>query len=297
VNLPELLAEAGGDSDPATLRRALASDPALFGQILARISHDLPFRMVTVVDQAEELFTLGQPEEAQQGLAMLHGAVAVPGDFQLILSLHSQYLDQFVAALSDSETDDRIHDVSLQPLDEAAVTQAIKSPCAVGKWPFSFGPGVAEQLAERLVSLQAATNRCTLPETQSLCQQLYDQMQRQQRSKIMQQDVEEYGSFSQVMQRYVDDNLANVLQDVEQAANDHGALSDLFSRLLHNTPEGQQVAAIVSELTESLVERQLVRRTRARIGPDLSVFLSLWHDRLVAPLGEWIERHGGQNHV
>ena len=81
VDLPQLLAEVAGSCEPEKLRSALITDPALLGRIFSRLSHSLPFRMVAVVDQVEELMTLGQPDQVAQALRMLQGVVDAPWGF------------------------------------------------------------------------------------------------------------------------------------------------------------------------------------------------------------------------
>lgn len=89
-----------------------------------------------------------------------------------------------------------------------------------------------------------------------------------------------------------------------RSRQERSSFCDLLSLLLHRTADGGEVAAIVTEATltslwqgktdardavDDLIERQLIRRVRARIGADSGVYLTLWHDRLVTPLSVWLQ--------
>ena len=64
MSLRDELDAAVGKADVASLRAALLADAGLFAKRLGKMAGRLPFALVLVVDQAEELFTLAHsPEE------------------------------------------------------------------------------------------------------------------------------------------------------------------------------------------------------------------------------------------
>ena len=74
---------------PPPCARPSATDTALLGRLLSDLAGRLPHNLVLVIDQVEEVFTLARtPEDAESraaGLEMLRRAVAVQGDFKLIV--------------------------------------------------------------------------------------------------------------------------------------------------------------------------------------------------------------------
>src|SRR6202008_1994791 len=95
-----LQAVLGNPEGPDALRVALRSDPGLLGRVLAAIAGWLPFTLVLVVDQAEEVFPLARTpadeENRAHALEMLRRAATGPGGFKLVVSLRTEYHGRFV---------------------------------------------------------------------------------------------------------------------------------------------------------------------------------------------------------
>jgi WD40 repeat protein len=111
VDLPGLLRAALGlpeaadrpPPDPEALRAALGNDPSLLARILRALGDHLPFGLVLIVDQCEEVFTLARtpPDVANRdrALEMLHRTAAGTGDFKVILALRTEYYGRLINRL------------------------------------------------------------------------------------------------------------------------------------------------------------------------------------------------------
>ena len=144
VNLRRVLDEVlGTTADYATLREALRRDVHLLADILSRMAGRLPYALVLVLDQAEEVFTLAKtPEEVagrDHGLRMLQRLVDVQADVKLIVSLRTEYygrlLDHLRAGRRDltGVRDDLLRDFSRSALIEAITRPTSETPLAPGQ--------------------------------------------------------------------------------------------------------------------------------------------------------------------
>src|SRR5262249_42863824 len=82
---------AGARPPPAGVRAALQADPSLPGRLLAELGTHLPYGLLVVVDQCEEVFPLARTDEdranRRTALEILRQAVLTPGDFKLVLTV------------------------------------------------------------------------------------------------------------------------------------------------------------------------------------------------------------------
>ena len=133
----------GAPADFATLREALRRDSQLFAKILARIAGRLPYALVLVFDQAEEVFTLAKtPEEVagrDHALRMLQRVVDVRADVKLIISLRTEYYGRLLDHLREGRRDltgvrdDLLRDFSRSALIEAITRPTSETPLADGQ--------------------------------------------------------------------------------------------------------------------------------------------------------------------
>ena len=191
VNLRRVLDEAlGTTADYATLREALRRDVHLLADILARMAGRLPYALVLVLDQAEEVFTLAKtPEEVagrDHGLRMLQRLVDVQADVKLIISLRTEYygrlLDHLRAGRRDltGVRDDLLRDFSRSALIEAITRPTSETPLAPGqpspreKYGFRYAEGIPEAIADGVLALRSENQDSVLPLVQVICTQLYE---------------------------------------------------------------------------------------------------------------------------
>ena len=159
VKLEEVLGEA-----PLleALRGAMARDASLLGRVLAALSSLLPYALVLVIDQAEEIFTLVKPEEAEArrpALDMLREAALTPGDFKVIMALRTEYYGRLVDGLRRGTKDmGGIREYLLTDFDVPDLVAAITRPTSTEpiryaseipdeKYRFLYEQGLPEAIA------------------------------------------------------------------------------------------------------------------------------------------------------
>src|SRR5262249_25478902 len=125
----------------------------LLPRILARLTAVLPFAVVIVIDQAEEIFTHLQGSEATATLRAL--ADATTGDYKVIVSLRTEYYGRLIDALRLSRRrPDAIREYLLTDFGHADLVDAIKRPTVDhpiayaseiprNKWGFTYADGLA----------------------------------------------------------------------------------------------------------------------------------------------------------
>jgi len=107
VDLRGPLAEAlgvEGELTSSSILAVLEADPDGLARALARLGRALPYTLVLVIDQAEEVFTLARPDadgpaRLARSLRMLARLGSCPGDFKVIVAVHTEFYGRIVAVL------------------------------------------------------------------------------------------------------------------------------------------------------------------------------------------------------
>ena len=144
------------------VRRQLARTSAGAGERplpeqLDQLSAALGRPITVVLDQLEELFTGGGPDDVAAFQAALASVVG-GGDrsVRFILSIREDYLGQLLRALHPLPLDQLARTLSLRPLGVTDVRAALAGPAApaaaVAYAPFTFEPGLLDEIVDDLVS-------------------------------------------------------------------------------------------------------------------------------------------------
>jgi hypothetical protein len=155
--------------DVPRLALAMRSEPSLLHRLLSTFGGALPFSILLIVDQAEEIFTQSQGDEV---LAMLTACASSPsGGYKLILSMRTEYFGRMLDRLrSANHRVQAVREYLLTEFDHATLTEAILRPTVNTSLPytpeipferydgFEFEPGFAGELA-RQVQMFAAGSR------------------------------------------------------------------------------------------------------------------------------------------
>ena len=190
VDLPAILGNAIGCSKKVEipdLRRALRDDPEQLARVLSAIAAALPFTLVAVIDQAEEMFTLAEVrrEEATRDemLEAVRRIASGSGDFKLIVALRTEYHGRLIDRLRRGVAETRsVREYLLTDLHKDALVEFIRRPTLQTKirysdqvprevYGFAYEDGVAETIATDL--LRAGRRDGVLPLAQFVCDQLY----------------------------------------------------------------------------------------------------------------------------
>lgn len=153
----------------AALSHCLEGDPAQLGQTVPHLLVNQPTakRLLLVVDQFEELFTLAAPEERVRFIEALQELQTVPDCALVILLRADFYQDLMNSALWPVKLTERLE---VGPLRGDALRQAISQPAE------DVGVKLEEGLVERLVA-DAADEPGALPLVQETLVQLWELME------------------------------------------------------------------------------------------------------------------------
>ncbi len=319
VNLRLLIDEAlGAPAEFATLREALLRESRLFADILARIADRLPYALVLVFDQIEEVFTLAKTSEEvasrNHALRMLQRVVDVRADVKLIISLRTEYygrlLDHLRAGRRDltGVRDDLLRDFSTTALIEAIIRPTLETPLAPGqpspreKYGFHYAEGVAESIANDLRRMRTENQDGTLPLVQVICTQLYERKKRQPGSDrvITPEDLVAIKGVEGGLRAFAEDAL---VRSMRLNAKDRDAFKALFIQLHKKQNDGTLTTWMMSresmesewdsvtpfaKLLETAESVRLLREDKLRIeGNEARSYIRLGHDALARVAAAW----------
>jgi formylglycine-generating enzyme required for sulfatase activity/tetratricopeptide (TPR) repeat protein len=327
VDLSRVLAGVlGGPATPALVRERLAAEPALLGRTLAELGKGLPFSLVLVIDQGEEIFTLNwRPEDqARQDLALelLRQAVSMRGNFELVLALRTEYYGRLVDRLRRGVRDAvGVREYLLTDFDEGRLAEAILRPTSTQKVPYSsevpfakygfrYADGVAKEIARQVVTRTRNRQDSVLPLAQVICKQLYDLACERADKVIVGEDLQRIGGIEGGMRKHVE----GLLRRLFTAPRDRVALQRLLAGLYRKQPDG----ALTTDLLpaeeaarkwdgqmpfETMVKAvsegdwRLLRVSMVRGEQGERPYLSLGHDALARVAEEWKFRFESRKRV
>jgi WD40 repeat protein len=321
VDLPGILSRLlQGVPGPAALRGALRADTSLLGRLLAALAERLPYTLVLVIDQGEEVFTLARTRQDEDSrhlaLEMLRRALEVRGRFKVIVSLRTEYYGRVLDALrQDVRSAAAVRDYLLTDLQEGELAEAILRPTATApiphasevpaqKYRFRYEPGVAETISQEVRDYCRGKQDSELPLAQIICTQLYERASRRPEAVISRQDVEQIGGVEGGLRKHVEALLADLLPH----PRDRRAFKQLFGRLYRRQPD-----RLVT--TELVLEQELARQWTGGMAFDRMLeitsrsdrnllrvktlpgeqgerrYVSLGHDALAKVAADWDEEH------
>jgi len=292
VDLRRPLAEAMGvDGEPtsSSILAVLEADPDGLARALARLGRALPYTLVLVIDQAEEIFTLARPDadgpvRLARSLRMLARLGSCPGDFKVIVALRTEFYGRMVAVLrrapdgarsvrddflAELGRDDLVDFVTRPTLDHL-IAHSAEVPRA--RYGFCYAPGVAESVADQV--LGAGRRDGVLPLAQVVCGQLWERAMAREPDPatglrlVTAADLDSLGGFNGALGRHVDHQIQAVLpaqpparawllRPVQGLLPERSWTRDAFRRLMTDLTLSQADGA---QTTALLAERDL--RTR-----------------------------------
>jgi hypothetical protein len=148
IDLAAALARGAGRDGPSTrdaVRRALddPSDPTALGRMLTALAGSLPYTLVVVIDQAEEVFTLshgpGGERRRSQALRILSRAGDDDGDYKVIVSLRTEYYGRLIDAVRRGRHGPHgVREYLLTDLDADSLVAAIERPASDRPVPYAL---------------------------------------------------------------------------------------------------------------------------------------------------------------
>jgi tetratricopeptide (TPR) repeat protein len=322
IDLARKLGDAMGPGFPAAgpaisdVRATLASDPERLREVFAAVAADLPFTLVVVVDQAEEMFTLAVNQEqlARRDLFLesLRRVASAACPVKLIISLRTEFYGRLIDRLRRGVAGATgVRDYLLTDLDRQGLIEAICRPTLTHSiryadqvpaqvYGFRYAPGVAEAIAAEL--MQTGQRDGVLPLAQFLCDQLYRRARERGDPTVTHDDFEQIGRLGGGLRRHLEQQLERLApgRPVEQ-----NAFKELLAHLTHRQADGTLTSGLLREdrlaplwrgstpfpkilaVAEGL--RLLRFSTRQLDGGTQQRFISLGHDALAPFADTWRE--------
>jgi WD40 repeat protein len=234
--------------DAEDVRKALHKEPDLLGRLLAALSQRLPFELVLLIEQADDLFSLlkpgGNDHNLQGSLAMLRALLAVPARAKLVLSLRTEYLGRLFDAVAQGPEDgqhvrtfltreltqEQLVEIILQPTSAEPLPNTEEVP--LDKYGFQFEEGLAETIAAEAVKFGGQNQESVLVLTHVVCTRLF-QLSRQRAEKVIRAaDLKSIGGVEKGLSKYVESTLK------ASTGRDRRALTMLFLELFIRQPDG-----------------------------------------------------------
>ena len=300
----------------STSARALASDPDRLGEVLAAVAAELPFTLVVVVDQAEEMFTLAVHEEqvARRDLFLesVRRIACAAGPVKLIISLRTEFYGRLIDRLRRGVAGATgVREYLLTDLDREGLIEAICRPTLTHAirytdqipaqvYKFRYAPGVPEAIASEL--MRAGQRDGVLPLVQFLCDQLYRRACEREDSTVSHDDFEQIGRLRGGLRRHLEQQLERLAPG---RPVDQNAFKELLARLTHRQADGTLTTELLREdqlaphwrgstpcstiLTDAEALRLIRFSTRRLDDGTPERLISLGHDALARIADTWRE--------
>ncbi|HWB74657.1 MAG TPA: protein kinase [Nannocystaceae bacterium] len=212
---------------------ALRAEPGLLAARLRADAVGSHRRIVVFVDQLEELYTLGAPQEDRVAFLACLAAIAddASSPLRVLLSMRSDFLDRLADHRHGLEITRAL--VLLAPLDREAMREALRRP--VEALEHRFEP---DALVDRMVDAVAAT-RGALPLLQFTAARLWEHRDRERRV-LTAASYDELGGVAGALAMHADAVLAGMT--AEQRALSRAVMVQLV------TPERTRAVASMAEL-------------------------------------------------
>ena len=278
----------------------------------------MPYSLILVIDQGEELFTLNwKPEDrARRDLAleMLRQTLSIRGNFELVLALRTEYYGRLVDRLRRGVRDAvGVREYLLTDFDEERLTEAILRPTSTQEVPYSaevpfakygfrYADGVGEDIARQVVAYTRNRQDSVLPLAQVICTQLYDLAYERGDKAIVLEDLKRIGGIQGGMRKHVE----GLSRRLFTAQVDRAAFQRLMAGLYRKQPDGTLTTDLLP--AEEAADRwagkmpfeamldaasqgdwRLLRVSMLRGEQGERPYLSLGHDALAKVAEEWDE--------
>ncbi len=271
----------GTDAEPGRVTDVLMqihSAPGQFGELLRRQARREGRRLVIVVDQLEELFTLSEDTAARElFVAALLAAADDPSvPVRVVLSMRADFLDRLADKHFLSELSRGLFFLSAPDRDN--LRELLVRPAELAGYTFEE-PAIVDDMIE------AATSRGALPLLQFAATRLWDARDRE-RKVLTRKAYDAMGGVGGAFVRHADEIAAAV------PPHSQPLLRTIMTRLV--TPEGTRAVIDHAELLEladdsAEILRILDQLVRARLihvhaDPNEGSTVEIVHEALI---GEW----------
>src|SRR5262249_8604903 len=283
---------AGDGADGAALEQ-LRAEPGTLGARLRALATHKRRRIALLVDQLEELYTLGAPPAERAGFLACLAAVAddAPSPLRVLVSMRSDFLDRLA---EDRRLGAEIARglVLLSPMDPAGMREALLRPVEASEHRFE-PPALVDRMVDAVASTPGA-----LPLLQFTAARLWEHRDRDRRL-LTEASYEQLGGVAGALATHADAVLAGM------SAAQQALARAVLVRLV--TPERTRAPVSVTELhaldpdpalvdgiVQHLTAMRLVVSERGGQGADPTV--ELVHESLIdrwPTLVRWLDENQG----
>lgn len=243
-----------GPLTAAALRQALLDNSGLLTRILDALGAALPFELVLLIENGEELYTLTQTIQEltlrRQCLEILRELAQAPGHGRLLLSIRTEYHSRLSYKLGT----EGVRSYYVQALDRQNLIDVIQLPTSTIPLPgcsevpaeaygFSYAPKLAEQIASEALIASNEAGEEALPLVHMICARLVERAQTQGRGVITQVDLKPIGGVKGGMVRYIEAQLGRL----RIRGGDRDKLKILLTDLVRRQPEGTLTRGLVRD--------------------------------------------------
>ncbi len=266
------VAEAETEIDVKRLHEWLAESPDHLATALNAIGEGLPFKPVLFIDQAEEIFTLSQEDEAKRNrqafLRALRTAQRSLRFAKIVVSLRTEYHGRLVDGirapggatglrdylLTDLKRDGILQVLTLPTSDEAIV--ADHSPRQ--EYGFTYAPGVAERATDDIA--RSGNHDGTALLAQVIGAELW---RSRQQNLVTEEVLQSLAEGSSLVEGALDRHANRQIESILKEPSDRRAAWALLDRLSLRQPGGSYATA---QLNQDDVERWWKTESGAHCG-------------------------------
>jgi WD40 repeat protein len=314
--------------DVETVRVALDEEPERLERVLADLTGQLPFELVILLDQADDLFSLLKPGTdrlfLERNLALLQVLLAgrLGSRVKSVLTLRTEYVGRFLDGLSASGaglgnrlrtfltpelTQEQLVEVILQPTSSEPLPNTDEVP--LQKYGFQFEADLAESLAAEAIKTGGNNQESALVLVHVLCTRLWKLTQMRPEKVIRALDLKNLGGVEKGLSKYVESLLKS-----PSSTRDKRALTKLIFDLFVRQPDGSLTRDV---LLQDNVKTQWLGSTPVEVltataaadgvrlldvswmnqGGREGYYVSLGHDALAPVAAQQAEEQTRRNHA
>lgn len=232
-----------GPVNPARLWRLLQNDSELLGKLLDDITRRLPFELVLLIEQGEDLVTqVTEPaEKKRRGLAleMLAALWRSPARCKVLMEIRTEHLgrlSQFFPPGKETWRGYFLGDLREEQMIQALVLPTSSEPVSYSneipfqKYGFSFENGVAEDAVREAVQAARDRQSAPLPLIQALGSLLKEKVQRRATTAVNKGDLKDMSPVGDAVARHVEARIRDLPVPRDAQKMFRTLLEELYAR-------------------------------------------------------------------
>jgi WD40 repeat protein len=315
---------ATGPPDAETLRVALYQDPNRLEHVLGAVTGQLPFELVLLVEQADELFSLLKPgaqgSDLDRNLTLLRTTLAGSARIKWVLSLRTEYVGRLLDGLAPFTDGRRLRTFLTRELTEEQLVEVILQPTSaeplpssdevpLQKYSFQFEEGLAESLAADALKFGGNNQESSLVLVHVLCARLRKLVGARDDKVVRAFDLKAIGGAEKGLYHYVESLLKTT-----STSRDKRALTKMILDLFIRQPDGSLTRDLVFQddvktqwfgstpletlaTTASAEGVRLLDVSWMNLGGKEGNYLSLGHDALAPVAAQQAEETTRRNYA